>query len=187
MRSIQTLLTATVFSLSLLTGLCVQAKVNKQLPDYQTTQGVSGKLNSIGSDTLANMMTLWQEAFKKLYPNVSTEIQAAGSSTAPTALIEGTANLGPMSRQMKNRLIKIFCDAAGLKDDDDFRAAYAVMGVQRGTKLLGFPVRADLKFGKPQYRSLLPRVKHHLNEDLSHPALAPIHDWFSNNMPEVLS
>ncbi len=92
-----------------------------------------------------------------------------------------------VSPHLKNRLIQVFCDAAGLKDDDDFRAAYAVMGVQRGTKLLGFPVRADLKFGKPQYRSLLPRVKHHLNEDLSHPALAPIHDWFSNNMPEVLS
>ena len=115
MRSIQTLLTATVFSLSLLTGLCVQAKVNKQLPDYQTTQGVSGKLNSIGSDTLANMMTLWQEAFKKLYPNVSTEIQAAGSSTAPTALIEGTANLGPMSRQMKDSEIATFENKYGYK------------------------------------------------------------------------
>lgn len=92
-----------------------------------------------------------------------------------------------VSPHLKNRLIKIFCEAAGLEDDDHFRAAYAVMSVQRGTKLLGFPVRADLKFGKPQYRSLLPRVKYHLNEDLSHPALAPIYNWFSKNMPEVLS
>lgn len=87
---------------------------------------------------------------------------------------------------LKDKLISRFCDKAGLKDDANFRAAYAVMSVQRGTKLLGFPVRADLKFGKPQYRALLPRVKRHLNEDLAHPAVAPIRDWFIANMPEAL-
>ena len=80
-----------------------------------------------------------------------------------------------------------FCDAAKIKNDADFKTAYAVLSVQRGTKLLGFPVRADLKFGKPQYRALLPRVKRHLNEDLTHPALADIRNWFARHLPEVLS
>ncbi|KKK79955.1 hypothetical protein LCGC14_2828330, partial [marine sediment metagenome] len=37
------------------------------------------------------------------YPNVSIQIQAAGSSTAPPALTEGTSNFGPMSRKMKDK------------------------------------------------------------------------------------
>lgn len=48
------------------------------------------------------MMTLWAEEFKRMYPNVNVQIQAAGSSTAPTALTEGVAQFGPMSRAMKS-------------------------------------------------------------------------------------
>jgi phosphate transport system substrate-binding protein len=48
------------------------------------------------------MMTLWAEEFKRIYPNVNVQIQAAGSSTAPTALTEGVAQFGPMSRGMKS-------------------------------------------------------------------------------------
>jgi len=92
-----------------------------------------------------------------------------------------------VSADLKDVLISRFCEKAGLKDDDKFRAAYAVLSVQRGTKLLGFPVRADLKFGKPQYRKLLPRVKRHLNDDLTHPIMKDIHYWFSKNIPEALS
>ncbi len=83
--------------------------------DYVKTSGVSGNLSSIGSDTLANLMTLWAEDFKKLYPNVNVQIQAAGSSTAPPALTEGTANLGPMSRQMKSEEVAAFEGKYGYK------------------------------------------------------------------------
>lgn len=74
-----------------------------QLPEYQAASGVSGSISSAGSDTLANLMTLWAEAFKRQYPNVLVQVQAAGSSSAPPALTEGTASLGPMSRRMKDR------------------------------------------------------------------------------------
>jgi ABC-type phosphate transport system substrate-binding protein len=57
-----------------------------------------GNLNSIGSDTLNNLMTLWAEGFRSFYPNVQIEIQGAGSGTAPPALVQGTAQFGPMSR-----------------------------------------------------------------------------------------
>ncbi len=92
-----------------------------------------------------------------------------------------------VSPALKDDLIARFCEKSGVKDDTNFRAAYAVLGAQRGIKLLGFPVRADLKFGKPQYRELLPRVKHHLQDDLSHPVLAPIRKWFEKHIPEALS
>ncbi len=85
-----------------------KTEVDPLLPDYVKSSGVSGNLSSVGSDTLANLMTFWAESFKKLYPNVNVQIQAAGSSTAPPALTEGTSNLGPMSRKMKAKEIEAF-------------------------------------------------------------------------------
>lgn len=75
---------------------------------YAKVSGVSGNLSSIGSDTLANMMTRWGEGFRYLYPNVNPQVQAAGSSTAPPALIAGTSQLGPMSRAMKPSEVDAF-------------------------------------------------------------------------------
>ncbi|GAB3277191.1 PstS family phosphate ABC transporter substrate-binding protein [Parahaliea aestuarii] len=90
-------------------------EVDPALADYEVASGVSGNLSSIGSDTLANLMTLWAEEFKRAYPNVNIQIQAAGSSTAPPALTEGTANLGPMSRKMKDKEIEAFETRFGYK------------------------------------------------------------------------
>ncbi|MFP4166204.1 MAG: PstS family phosphate ABC transporter substrate-binding protein [Opitutales bacterium] len=75
--------------------------VDPGLPEYEPVSGVSGNLNSIGSDTLNNLMTLWAEGFEEIYPDVNIQIEGKGSSTAPPALIAGTAQLGPMSREMK--------------------------------------------------------------------------------------
>lgn len=91
------------------------AAVDPTLPEYQKTTGVAGNLSSVGSDSLANLMTLWAEAYKKAYPNVNIQIQAAGSSTAPPALTEGTANLGPMSRPMKDSELQAFEAKHGYK------------------------------------------------------------------------
>ena len=93
----------------------VMADVDANLPSYTKASGVSGNISSVGSDTLANLMTLWAEDFKRLYPNVNIQIQAAGSSTAPPALTEGTSNFGPMSRQMKDKEIAAFEKKYGYK------------------------------------------------------------------------
>ncbi len=82
---------------------------------YTRVSGVSGNLNSIGSDTLNNLMTLWAEGFRKQYPNVKIQIEGKGSSTAPPALIEGTAQLGPMSRKMKGKEMDVFEAKFGYK------------------------------------------------------------------------
>ena len=91
------------------------ASVEDALPEYVKASGVSGNISSVGSDTLANLMTLWSEEFKRFYPNVNIQVQAAGSSTAPPALTEGTANLGPMSRKMKDLEIESFESRHGYK------------------------------------------------------------------------
>ncbi|MDY0206696.1 MAG: phosphate ABC transporter substrate-binding protein PstS family protein [Pseudomonas sp.] len=95
--------------------LSATAAVDAALPDYERASGISGNLTSIGSDTLANLMTLWAQEFKKNYPNVNVQIQAAGSSTAPPALSEGTANMGPMSRMMKDSEIQAFEERHGYR------------------------------------------------------------------------
>ena len=97
-------------------GALAQAvRVDPNLPTYQRTTGVSGNFTSVGSDTLNNLMTLWAEAFKRQYPNVNIQIQGAGSSTAPPALIEGAANFGPMSRLMNAKEVEAFEKKHGYK------------------------------------------------------------------------
>jgi len=89
--------------------------LDKNLTTYQKTQGISGNLSSVGSDTLANMMTFWAEEFKRNYPNVNIQIQAAGSSTAPPSLTQSTSQFGPMSRKMKSKEIEAFEKRFGYK------------------------------------------------------------------------
>ncbi len=89
------------------------ADVDPNLPAYQRVSGISGNLSSVGSDTLNNLMTLWAEEFAKFYPNVNIQIQGAGTSTAPPALIEGTSNFGPMSRGMRDSEQRAFEDRHG--------------------------------------------------------------------------
>lgn len=84
------------------------AQLDPTVKGYVKVSGVSGNLNSIGSDTLNNLMTLWAEGFRKQYPGVKIQIEGKGSSTAPPALIEGTAQIGPMSRPMKATEIDSF-------------------------------------------------------------------------------
>lgn len=82
---------------------------------YSKASGVSGNVNSIGSDTMNNLMTLWAEGFLKLYPNVKVQVEGKGSSTAPPALIAGTAQFGPMSREMRASEIDQFEKKYGYK------------------------------------------------------------------------
>lgn len=90
-------------------------KVDAAIAPYMKTSGVAGNLNSIGSDTLNNLMTFWAEGFRKQYPNVRIQIEGKGSSTAPPALIAGTAQIGPMSRMMKDKELDEFEKKFGYK------------------------------------------------------------------------
>ena len=113
-------LKALITAVALVTGVAgmqttVASQIDSDMPVYKKSSGVSGNLSSVGSDTLANLMTLWAEDFKRAYPNVNVQIQAAGSSTAPPALTEGTSNIGPMSRKMKDKELEAFEKRYGYK------------------------------------------------------------------------
>lgn len=110
----------------LLAGTSLQAQtptVDTRYQAYTKVSGISGNASSIGSDTMNNLMTLWLEGFRKYYPNVTIQIEGKGSSTAPPALIEGTAQFGPMSRPMKSTEV------------DQFEAKYGYKPTALGTAL----------------------------------------------------
>ncbi len=111
------LLVAMGLATALFSGMATAAtaELDPDLKDYQKVSGISGSLTSVGSDSLANLMTLWAEEFKRIYPNVNIQIQAAGSSTAPPALTQGTSDIGPMSRVMRSSEIASFEKEHGYK------------------------------------------------------------------------
>jgi len=96
-------------------GFASPVKLDPGLTAYKPVSGVSGSLSSVGSDSLNNLMTLWAESFNKHYPNAKIQIEGKGSSTAPPALIAGTAQLGPMSRAMKGTEVDQFEKKYGYK------------------------------------------------------------------------
>jgi phosphate transport system substrate-binding protein len=108
-------------------------EVDPALPEYEPVSGVSGNIKSVGSDTMNNLMTLWAEGFRRFYPNVQVEIEGKGSSTAPPALISGTATFGPMSREMKSA------------EEDDFeeRFGYKPTQVRTAIDMLAVFVHKD--------------------------------------------
>ncbi len=110
-----------------------QLAVDPNLPEYTPVSGISGNLNSIGSDTLNNLMLMWAEGFRAIYPNVNIQIQGAGSSTAPAALIDGTAQIGPMSRPMTGSEIDRF----------EARYGYAPTEIRVGIDALAVFVHRD--------------------------------------------
>ena len=102
--------------------------VDSSVAAYQKTSGVSGNINSVGSDTMNNMMALWAETFRKMYPNVKIQIEGKGSGTAPPALIAGTSQFGPMSRAMKAAEIDQFEAKYGYKPTQ-IRTSYDALAV----------------------------------------------------------
>jgi phosphate transport system substrate-binding protein len=135
MSSFRNLRIAAVFAVGagLATLRAQAAPIDPELPDYVAVPGVSGSLKSIGSDTMNNEMTLWAEGFKKFYPSVKIEIEGKGSTTAPPALIAGTAQFGPMSRAMKQQEI----------DDFEKKFGYKPVALQSSIDVLAVYVHKD--------------------------------------------
>ena len=137
-------------------------QVDAGLPPYQKVSGVSGSLSSIGSDTMNNMMTLWAETFRKMYPNVKIQVEGKGSTTAPA----GAASPAPRS----SGRCRARCAAAEI---DQFEAKYGYKPTQlqdvvrraRGLRQQGQPDReADARAGRGHF--LARRRKRGYKEDV---------------------
>jgi aminoglycoside/choline kinase family phosphotransferase len=67
-----------------------------------------------------------------------------------------------------------------------FAASYAVMGAQRNCKIVGIFTRLCVRDGKPIYLAHIPRVWRLIEQDLKHPALAPMARWLDRHVPPPL-
>jgi phosphate transport system substrate-binding protein len=105
-----------------------QVEADPKLPAYVKVPGVSGTLKSVGSDSMNNLMAYWQDDFRKFYPGVQISVEGKGSSTAPPALVAGTAQFGPMSRDMKDAEIAEFKRKFGY-EPTELRTAVDALGV----------------------------------------------------------
>ncbi len=72
-------------------------------------------------------------------------------------------------------------------DMASFARAYALLGAQRATKILGIFARLDKRDGKPHYLQHIPRVEAYLAKNLRHPALAEIRAWYRSNLPHIMA
>ena len=135
MKSVSLWLAAILLAVLARGARAESVSVDGSIPSYKPVSGMSGRLSSVGSDSMNNLMTLWAEGFKKIYPNVVIEIEGKGSATAPPALIAGTAQLGPMSRPMKQSEIDAFEKKHGFN--------YQVLGVRVAVDALAVFVHKD--------------------------------------------
>jgi phosphate transport system substrate-binding protein len=84
------------------TSKTAQFQLDAALPEYRRAQNADGKLTSIGSSALTQMLNRWSDDFKRIHPALEFEVIGGGSGTAPPALVEGKADLAPMSRPMND-------------------------------------------------------------------------------------
>jgi len=78
----------------------LHTKASPNLPAYKKVDPISGTLRSVGADTMEELMKLWIDDFKKIYPEVNFDMQAKASGTAGPALTDGTADIGPVAREI---------------------------------------------------------------------------------------
>jgi len=84
--------------------------------------------------------------------------------------------------ELEEAMLARYIDATAASKD--FRSDYARLGAQRNAKIVGIFTRLAKRDGKPKYLSMIPRVWAAMERDLAHPALRPVADWFSSNIPD---
>jgi aminoglycoside/choline kinase family phosphotransferase len=95
-------------------------------------------------------------------------------------LEDARRDIGP---GLKGAMLERYFTAFPDLDRDQFTAAFAVLAAQRHAKVIGIFTRLYLRDGKPGYLQHIPRVWRLLEDALSHPALAPVADWFDTHIP----
>ena len=80
-------------------------------------------------------------------------------------------------------LLDYYCELRRGFDEAEFRRAYALLGAQRSTKILGIFARLSKRDGKHGYLRHMPRVSACLERNLQHPDLAGLKRWYDTHLP----
>ena len=91
--------------------------------------------------------------------------------------------------ELELKLISLYARERRLSDEAfdvaEFAGAYAILGAQRATKILGIFARLDKRDGKPQYLRHLPRIETYLSRNLAHPVLSRLRGWYEAHLPRI--
>jgi phosphate transport system substrate-binding protein len=83
------------------------------LPPYVPAVGLTGKITSIGASTTTNLVARLAAEFRRMYPDVTLQVTASPISIGPAALLEGRADLAPMSRPLTPEEVQSFTKKYG--------------------------------------------------------------------------
>lgn len=83
------------------------------LPSYAPVVDLTGKIASIGDSTTTNLVARLAAEFRMMYPNVTLEITASPTSIGPSALLDGRADIVPMSRRLTHEEVQGFTKKYG--------------------------------------------------------------------------
>jgi phosphate transport system substrate-binding protein len=120
-----------VASAAVLSSAEAQQGTLSQLPTYQPAKLEANTLTSVGSDSMGELLGLWVKKYGELQPTVTVQVTSHGSASAPPALVDGFADIGPMAREMKEKELL------------DFQRAYGFEPTQIRTALSGIAVYAS--------------------------------------------
>jgi len=124
------------------------------LPSYELVAGLSGKITSIGESTTTNLVARVAAAFRRMYPDVTLQVTASPISVGPAALLEGRADLVPMSRPLAPEEVQSFTKKYGYPPTEIKVAADALaIYVEKGNPVPGLTLgQLDGIFSRTQSR-----------------------------------
>ena len=131
----------------------LHAKASPALPAYKPVASLSGEIRSVGADTMEDLMKLWIAGFQKIYPNVKFQMEAKASGTAAPALTSGTADIGPVAREVLPNEAEPFRAKYGY-DIFSVRVAGGSYRTPGRTHAITFFVNAKNPIGKLSFQQL---------------------------------
>lgn len=128
---------------------------SEALPPYESVGGLTGEITSIGDSTTTNLVARIAAEFRRMYPDVMLEVTASPISIGPSALLEGRADLVPMSRPLTPEEVESFTKKYGYPPTEIKVAADALaIYVEKGNPVPGLTLgQLDGIFSQTQRRS----------------------------------
>jgi len=121
---------------------------------YESVAGLSGNIISIGESTTTNLVARIATEFRRMYPDVAIQVTSSPMSIGPAALLDGRADLVPMSRPLNPEDIQNFTKKYGYPPTEIKVAADALaIYVEKGNPVTGLTLgQLDGIFSRTQRR-----------------------------------
>ena len=113
-------------------SLLIAVAASLMLAGCGKNDGVGGQKQSItnvGSDTMVNLAIAWADAYSKVDPSVSVEVNGGGSGQGVAALINNSCEIANCSRKFEEKEIADFAAKHPGKQPKEFMVGYDALSV----------------------------------------------------------